>query len=107
MAKTDSPLGQLAAVVPATGDPPDVRGDFLILITALEKKLNMTFASRTARDAAIPSPIDGMKTYINDVDEIDERINGAWVKVYPTQYSGTGAPSNSVGSVGNYYAQYV
>jgi hypothetical protein len=107
MAHSNSPLGQLSGVVPATSDPPDVQGDLNLLITALEKKLNMTFASRAARDAAITVPVNGMRTHMTDVFETDERINGAWVKVYPVIYTGTADPSNGVGSVGNIYLKYV
>lgn len=106
MAHTNSPLGQLTGVVPASADPPDVAGDFSLLITAVEKKLNMRFASRTARDSVVTSPVDGMVTHIDDVGEIDRRIAGAWVKIWPTKYSGTSAPANTLGVVGDWYAQY-
>lgn len=38
----------------------------------------MQFDSAAHRDAAIPSPSDGMVTYLRDVDLFVERVNGAW-----------------------------
>jgi hypothetical protein len=44
-------------------------------------------------------------TYIQDVDEIDTRINNVWVKTWPNLYSGTSVPSNTLGADGDLYVQ--
>jgi hypothetical protein len=112
MAHSNSPLGQLVGVVPATIDSPDVQGDLVLLITAAEKRVNLTFTTRAARDAAFTAasqtPVDGMQAYYTaapDAGEIDQRIAGVWKKIYPLIYSGTGTPSNSLGVNGDVYFQ--
>lgn len=119
MAHTNSPLGQLPAVQPAGSDAPDVRKDLALVIAAAEKKLNLVFTTRAARDAAMTgtdpitgislAPQDGQECYYTaspDAGQIDRRISGAWVKVYPPNYSGTGTPSNGLGVNGDVYIQY-
>ena len=106
MAHTNSPLGQLVGVVPALGDAPNVQPDLLLMATEVEKKVNMSFASRAARDAAVTSPVDGMETYIQDVDEVDKRVNGAWAKIWPIRYYGTTDPLGTLGVVGDIYLKY-
>ena len=106
MAHGPSPLGQYGNIVPAAGDIPDVQADLSGAITAIEKKALMSFASRTTRNSTVSVPVDGMFTYIQDVDEIDARINGSWVKIWPVIYSGTGTPSNGLGVDGDLYIQY-
>jgi hypothetical protein len=111
MAKSNSPLGQFPASIPATSDAPDVRADINTLVGLIEKTVVMVFTTRTARDNAFSGAgvtiTDGMVTWITGtVDERDERINGVWVKTYPIQYSGTGVPSNAIGVPGDIYIQY-
>lgn len=105
MAHSNSPLGQYTAVIPASSDAPDVAADFATAITAIEKKALMSFATRTSRNSTVSAPVDGMVTYIQDVDEIDTRINGAWVKTWPVIYSGSGTPSGGLGVNGDLYIQ--
>lgn len=106
MSKTGTPLGQLPSTIPADADAPDVNGDMGIQLTAVERRLNMSFADRATRTTTITTPVDGMVTYIQNVNEIDTRIGGQWVKTWPTKYSGTAAPSNSLGGIGDVYFQY-
>jgi hypothetical protein len=58
--------------------PPDVPADLQALAEAIDGKLVAAFATATARDAAIPSPVDGATCYLADVDRYTGRINGAW-----------------------------
>lgn len=39
----------------------------------------LRFASASTRGATVPSPVDGMLTYLQDVDRLDARMNGTWV----------------------------
>ena len=96
MAHSNSPLGQLGAVIPAPGDQPDVVTDITLLSTNVEKKIVQKHATRAARNTAVSAPVDGMVTYIADVDEIDTRINSAWINTWPILYSGNSTPSNAV-----------
>ncbi len=48
-----------------------------------------------------------MQTYITNVGEIDTRISGSWVKTWPTKYTGTTVPPNTLGAVNDIYVQYV
>lgn len=110
MPKQDSPLGQLPDTIPEDLDTPDVNGDMAVFLAAIEKRLLMKFADRAERnamfDTASVTPEDGMETYISSVHEIDKRINGVWVKIWPWKYSGTNVPSNAIGSVDDIYIQY-
>lgn len=119
MAHTPSPLGQFAGIQPAGSDPPDVRDDLAIVIAQIEKKTNLVFTNRAARDSAMTgtdpitgialTPQDGQECYYTtspDAGQIDRRIGGAWVRVYPATYSGTAAPSNALGVDGDVYVQY-
>lgn len=107
MAHSNSALGQWAAIKPAGSDAPAIQTDLNAVIDAVEKQVNLQYTTRALRDTAIPSPVNGMLTQIlGTVNEVDMRINGAWVKIYPLQYSGTAAPASGLGVVGDFYAQY-
>lgn len=106
MAHSNSPIGQWAGVVPAGIDSPAVAADLLLIITAAEKQINMVFATISARDTALPSPIEGMECHITATGEKFRRIAGSWVKTYPLMYNGTGTPATSLGVVGDLYVQY-
>ena len=105
MPKSNSALGQVPASIPADEDEPNVNGDMAALINAIERRLLMSWPDRATRTTAITAPHNGMRTYIENVHEIDERINGQWVKVWPTTYSGTTVPSPGLGVVGDVYFQ--
>lgn len=106
MAHSNSPIGQWTGVVPAGSDSPAVQADLVLLITAAEKQVNLVFATTSARDTALPSPVEGMECHITGTGEKFRRIAGAWVKTYPLMYSGTGTPATSLGAVGDLYIQY-
>jgi hypothetical protein len=66
----------------ATPAQPDVPADLQALAEAVDRKVIGSFTNATARDAAIPSPTDGMGlAYLQDVDQFTARVNGAWVSV--------------------------
>ncbi len=72
----------------------------------LQDQTVMCFATTAARTAAIPSPVDGMVTYLEDVDRLELRRDGAWVvvsgAVTPTALTMTSAAVNfSDGAPGN------
>jgi hypothetical protein len=66
----------------ATPAQPDVPADLQALAEAVDRKVIGSYANAAARDAAIPSPTDGMGlAYLQDVDQYTARVNGAWVSV--------------------------
>jgi hypothetical protein len=108
MAHSNSALSQWSLIKPAGGDSPAIAVDLNAVIDAVERQSWMWFATRSARDAAISSPVNGMVTAIlGTVNEIDMRLGGAWVKIYPNYYvgSGSGAPSGSIGVINDIYFQ--
>src|SRR3982751_6929477 len=50
----------------------------------------MTFASASARSAALTAPSDGMVTYLADTDRLELRTGGAWQLLWqPSNITGT------------------
>lgn len=79
------------------------------LATALETKLVMVFSSASERGTDIPTPTEGMLTWLQDVNELHLYNGTAWVRVWPTSpaiLTGTTAPVGSQGQVGDIYVQY-
>lgn len=106
MAHSNSLLSQWTAIRPAGGDSPAIQPDLNAVIDAVERQVWMWFATRAARDTAIPSPVNGMVTAIlGTVNEVDMRFNGSWVKIYPNYYVGSGAPATGLGVVNDVYFQ--
>jgi len=58
-----SPVGN----IPVLGDAPNVPADFLTLATNLGLVVVRSFANATARDSAIPSPVNGQLCTVNGV----------------------------------------
>lgn len=66
---------------PLPSDAPDGPNQIKALADAVAPRLVMRFASTAARDAAIPSPIDGMECWTGTTRWA--RISGTWVNVTP------------------------
>jgi hypothetical protein len=60
-------------------DAPDLPKAIADIANGVIPRGTLRFASASARGATIPSPVDGMLTYLQDVDRLDARMNGAWV----------------------------
>ncbi len=67
------------APYPAYGSLPDVPADLRALAEWVELRLNMRFASASARDLAITAPVEGMKTWLQDVNRWSTYNGAAWV----------------------------
>lgn len=78
---TSSPLQNLP--IPESTDAANAPAQISALAQAAEKKLVMTFASESARDAAITSPVQGMTCFITGADIYTTRIGSAWIKWSP------------------------
>ena len=73
---TTSPLQ--AVPLPQSTDPDNVPADLAAAVNALESRGVMRFATVAARSAAIPSPIQGMTTWCNDIKRLDTYDGTAW-----------------------------
>lgn len=83
---------------PATSAIPDVPADLESLAAALDIVVVPSFASATARDAAITSPSDGQLCYLADMDYFTAHINGSWVSLATAAKSvGTSAGTLAAG----------
>lgn len=92
--------------VPTSGDHPDIPGDLLKLATAIEKRVMGVYATAAARDAAIPTPVDGQFAYLQNNDTVQIYQNTAWVTFPPPQVSitsGTSVPTNATGNNGDVF----
>jgi len=67
---------------PVPGDAPDGPAQMLAIVAWAAGRLVMRFASTAARDAALPSPADGMVCYVAADKSIYARIDGAWVVLW-------------------------
>lgn len=95
-----------ALPVPTATDDPDIPGDLLALANAIEKRLFAVHTTTAARDAATPSPQDGMFCYITGTNTVYVYQDGAWVSfpgALPTFTTGTAVPNNATGSNGDVY----
>lgn len=95
-----------ALPVPTGTDDPDIPGDLLALANAIEKRLMAVHATTAARDAATPSPQDGMFCYITGTNTVYVYQDSAWTvfpAALPTFTSGTAAPNNATGNNGDVY----
>lgn len=61
-----------------TGAPPNVPADIKALADAVVGRTVMRFASIAARDAALPSPVDGMLCYVTSDKAYYARSGGQW-----------------------------
>lgn len=63
---------------------PDVPADLTAAVNALEKFVIPRFATSTARDAAIPAPIDGMVCYVTGTGFLKNvgGTTGGWQALY-------------------------
>ncbi|MPY47171.1 hypothetical protein [Streptomyces acidicola] len=77
MPTTDT-YGQNISLAALT-DAPDVPRAIADLAAGVIPRGTLRYASASARGATLTSPVDGMLTYLQDVQRLDARINGAWV----------------------------
>lgn len=61
-----------------TGAPPNVPEHIKALADAVAPRTVMRFASLAARDAALPTPVDGMVCYVAADNGYYVRVGGAW-----------------------------
>lgn len=78
------------------------------LALAVEKGLVMKFTDQTDLGTRLPAPTSGMLAWVQ-ADKILQIYDGdSWVSLYPATpaiYSGTGAPSSTLGVTGDIYIQ--
>lgn len=76
-----SPLQSIP--LPDSSNAPNVPYDLGAAVGEVEKKLVMSYASAAARAAALPSPVEGMVAWLEDVDRLTEYTGSAWRYVRP------------------------
>lgn len=104
---TNSARGQLTAVVPTGATEPAVVAHLQNLVDLIEPRLVLRAASVAAANASLGTLQDGMFLETTSAPfELYARQNSAWVKIFPTNYSGTTVPSNSLGVDGDTYDRY-
>lgn len=92
--------------VPQSTDDPDVVDDLNKAVTDIEKKLVMVFNNATDRSTRVPSPTEGMLSYLKDTDIFYLHNGVTWVQLVPalpTFSSGTAVPSNGSGANGDVF----
>lgn len=111
MTRGNTTYGQWTGILPQGVDSPTVNTDLAAVANAAEKQSNLWFTTYAAM-SAMASPVEGMIAHIttagdtpSHLGEIWLRTNGAWVKVFPVMYTGTGAPASTLGAVNDVYIQ--
>lgn len=82
-----------------TGVPPNVPEHIKALADAVAPRTVMRFASLAARDAALPSPVDGMVCYVAADNGYYVRVDGQWRVLWAPEHSASVATSVGSGSV--------
>lgn len=75
-------------------------------IKQIETYSVMSFASMTDLSTRVPSPREGMLSWIRDINELYVYDGSGWRRVWPTSpriHSGTTLPSNALGQDGDVY----
>lgn len=107
MPYTNSAKGQLTGIVPQGGNAPAVVADLQQIVDKVEPRLVLRAASVAAANASLGTLEDGMFLETTAAPfEFHSRQAGAWVKIWPTNYSGTAAPVAANFVVGDTYDQY-
>lgn len=73
--------GQNIPIALLTDGPPNINTVTDGIVNGLSPRANMTFASSTARSAAIPSPVEGMESWLKDSDTKHVYDGSAWQQV--------------------------
>lgn len=92
--------------IPQTTDDPDVVDDITKAVLDLEKRVVMVFDNSSDRSSRVPTPTEGMLSYLKDTDLYYFYSGTAWtalVPSVPTFSSGTAVPSNSSGNNGDIF----
>ena len=92
--------------IPQTTDDPNIVEDMTNLALDIEKRLVMVFNSTADRSSRLPSPTEGMLSYLKDTDTYSYFNGTSWTDLVsdaPTFSSGTAVPSNSSGSDGDVF----
>jgi hypothetical protein len=91
-----------------TQDPSYIDHYIRRAVESLEKMVIPKYATQSARDTAIPSPVEGDACWLQDQDVLQIYAAGGWQQLWPstqpTITHGTAAPTG--GSDGDVYLQY-
>ncbi len=105
---TNSARGQLTAVIPTGPTSPAVVSHLTTIVNAIEPRMVLRAATVAAASTGLGTLENGMLLVTTSAPyELHIRANNAWVKVYPTNYSGTAVPVASNYAEGDTYDRYV
>lgn len=105
MAFSDSARDQFPAIIPDDPATPTVPAHLQTIIDAVEAQVVLRADTWSWANTFLTPFEDGMLLYVEDVDELWARVDGEWRKLYPTTYTGTATPSDSLGADGDLYFQ--
>lgn len=102
---TDSARKQFPAVVPDDPAQPTVPAHLQAIVDAIEEHVILYADDWSYADTFIAPYTNGMLLFVADPEALYLRLGGAWVKVYPTSFTGTGPPDPTLGADGDLYFQ--
>lgn len=105
MAFSDSARKQFTAVVPDNPAAPTVPAHLQAIVDAIEEHVVLYASDWSYADTFIAPYTNGMLLFVNNPGALYLRLGGSWLKVYPTHFTGTGAPSPDLGADGDLYFQ--
>lgn len=105
MAFTDSERSQFTGIVPDDPASPTVPAHLQDIVDAIETQVVLKAADWSFADTFIAPYVNGMLLAVESEGALYYRTGGAWQKIYPTNFTGTGTPSGSLGDNGDLYFQ--
>lgn len=102
---TDSARKQFPSIVPTNPTTPTIPIHLQGIVDAVEARVVLRAADFAYANTFLAPFEDGMLLYIVSLGEIHLRVAGAWKKISPTSYTGTGVPASALGADGDLYFQ--
>jgi hypothetical protein len=103
----DSARGVIQDVLADSTEDPDYPVQIAAIVNAIEPHLVLSAASVAAANASLTPLTEAMLLVTTTAPkEVYVRQGTAWVKIWPTVYSGTSTPAASLGANGDVYFQY-
>ncbi|MBT2467865.1 hypothetical protein J7E97_08250 [Streptomyces sp. ISL-66] len=101
-------------LLPRLTDPPNIDTLYSLLNSIISKTV-LTFASASARNATLTSPVEGQMAWLQDTNVLTQYTGSAWVNILPggvwtaytpTWTATTTSPSPGAGSITGKYIEY-
>ncbi|MEU3903329.1 hypothetical protein AB0F20_05870 [Streptomyces goshikiensis] len=101
-------------LLPRLTDPPNIDALYTVLNSIISKSV-LSFASASARNATLTSPVEGQMAWLQDTNTMTEYTGSAWVNVLaggvwttytPTWTATTTDPSKGAGTITGKWIDY-